>query len=112
MAAQPDFDKLTKYSAWMDTFHKDIVHFHGSPNVTITEDNKLFLGFKPFRENRTELEEGKMYLTIRCGLCGIYSCLNQWKGGRWGMKCLDGSSTIAYRELKEEEKYNDSERID
>ena len=100
------FTELKKYSDWMDTFNKDIVHFHGSPNVAITEDNKLFIGFKPFRENRTELEDGTMYLTIRCGLNGIYSFLNVWKEGRWGAECLDGSTTIAYRELKAEEKYN------
>ena len=101
-----DYAELKKYSAWMDTFHKDIVHFHGNPNVVLTEDNALFIGFKPFRENRTELEDGTMYVTIRCGFSGIYSCLNEWKEGRWGAECLDGSTTIAYRELSEEEKYN------
>lgn len=100
-----DFPELRKYSAWMDTFHKDIVHFHGGPNVMLNEDNKLFIDFKPFREGRTELEEGAMYVTIRCGLSGIYSCLNQWMGGRWGAECLDGSTTIAYRKLREDERY-------
>lgn len=101
-----DFTELKKYSAWMDTFHKDIVHFHGSPNVTITEDNNLFIGFKPFRENHTELEDGTMYVTIRCGLGGIYTCLNEWKEDRWCADCLDYSTTIAYRELRPNEIYN------
>lgn len=101
-----DLTELKKYSDWMDTFHKDIVHFHGGPDVALTEDNYLFIGLKPFRENRTELKDGTMYLTIRCGLSGIYSCLNEWKEGRWVAECLDGSTTIGYRELKEYEKYN------
>lgn len=101
-----DFTELKKYSAWMDTFHKDIVHFYGGSNVTLTEDNKFFIGFKPFCENHTELKDGTMYVTIRCGLSGIYTCLNEWKNGGWYAKCLDGSTTIAYRELKEYEKYN------
>lgn len=100
-----DFTELKKYSDWMDTFHKDIVHFHGGPDVALTEDNYLFIGLKPFRENRTELEDGTMYLTIRCGLNGIYSCLNEWKEGRWCVDCLDYSTTIAYRELKPNEIY-------
>lgn len=106
---EPDFTELKKYSAWMDTFHKDIVYFRGGPNVVITEDNSLFIGFKPFRENRTELEDETMYVTIRCGLSGIYSCLNEWNKGRWGAECLDGSTTIAYRELRPDELYNKNE---
>ena len=101
-----DFTELKKYRDWMDTFHKDIVHFHGGPDVALTEDNYLFIGLKPFRENYTELEDGKMYLTIRCGLSGIYSCLNEWKEGRWGTEYLDGSTTIAYRKLRPDEIYN------
>lgn len=98
--------ELRNYSAWMDTFHKNIVHFHGGPDVALTEDNYLFIGFKPFHENRTELEDGTMYITIRCGLSGIYSCLNEWKEGRWGVECLDGSYTIAYRKLKDYEEFD------
>lgn len=96
--------KLRKYGAWMKTFEHTIVDFHETWFSKV--DGDFYKNFKPFRENRTELEDGMTYLTIRCGLSGIYTCLNQWMGGRWSTECLDGSTTIAYRELREEEKYN------
>lgn len=40
-------------------------------------------------------EEGT-YVTIRCGLSGIYQTLNDWKDGKWMAQALDGSITIAY----------------
>ncbi len=55
--------------------------------------------FKPFRKGRTYLEDG-FYLTIRCGLGGIYTCLNEWKSGEWQMNILDDSETIAYKKEK------------
>lgn len=44
-------------------------------------------------------EEG-YYLTIRCGLTGIYTTINMWKNGNWQMNVLDGSTTIAYSRNK------------
>lgn len=41
-------------------------------------------------------KEDGFYMTIRCGLSGIYSCLNEWKDEKWQMEVLDGSITIAY----------------
>ena len=101
---EDDFKELKKYSAWMKTFEQKIVDFHESiwdGNV----ETVFYKDFKPFHEGRTELEDGVNYVTIRCGLCGIYTCLNEWKDGHWYAKCLDGSTTIAYRELKDYEKY-------
>jgi hypothetical protein len=40
-------------------------------------------------------EEG-YYMTIKCGLGGIYSCLNEWKNGKWECLALDDSTVIAY----------------
>jgi hypothetical protein len=40
-------------------------------------------------------EEG-MYVTLRCGLTGIYQMLNEWKNGQWAIEVTDGSTTIAY----------------
>ena len=37
-----------------------------------------------------------MYLTIRCGLSGISTSINQWKDGSWQRFCLDASQVIAY----------------
>lgn len=55
--------------------------------------------FKPFRFGKTVLENG-FYLTIRCGLTGIYTTVNEWKDGEWMLKILDGSTTIAYNKNK------------
>ena len=44
---------------------------------------------------RNPAEEG-VYITIRCGLSGIYQCLNTWKDGKWQMQVLDASTTIAF----------------
>jgi len=102
---EDDFKELRKYGAWMKTFEHTIVDFHETWFSKV--DGDFYKNFKPFREGKTELEDGTMYLTIRCGLSGIYTCLNEWNEGRWRVKFLDNSTTIAYRELKEEEKYND-----
>ena len=99
-----DYTELKKCIDWMKTFEHTIVDFHETWFSKV--DGDFYKNFKPFREGKTELEDGTMYLTIRCGFGGIYTCLNQWMGGRWGAECLDGSTTIAYRELREEEKYN------
>lgn len=36
------------------------------------------------------------YMTIRCGLGGIYYRLDEYKEGRWQLGILDGSYVIAY----------------
>lgn len=41
-------------------------------------------------------ENDGWYMTIRCGLSGIYSCINEWKNNRWQVEVLDASNTIAY----------------
>ena len=99
-----DFKELRNYSAWMKQFEFNIVDFNNSiwdGNV----ENIFFRDFKPFREGRTELENG-MYITIRCGLPGVYTFLNEWKDGNWQRHCLDGSYTIAYRKLKDYEEFD------
>lgn len=104
---EPDFKELRKYGAWMKTFEHTIVDFHDTWFSKV--DSDFYKNFKPFRENHTELEDGTMYVTIRCGLSGIYSCLNEWKKDRWGVECLDDSTTIAYRKLRPDEIYNKNE---
>lgn len=41
-------------------------------------------------------ENDGWYMTIRCGLSGIYSCINEWKDNKWQVEVLDASNTIAY----------------
>jgi len=44
-------------------------------------------------------EEG-YYITIRCGLSGIYQMLNEWKNNQWAINLTDDSYTIAYDRKK------------
>ena len=41
-------------------------------------------------------KEDGWYITIRCGLSGIYTCLNKWKDNKWQVEAADASDTIAY----------------
>lgn len=41
-------------------------------------------------------KEDGYYMTIRCGLGGIYTCLNEWKDNAWQVETADASDTIAY----------------
>ena len=61
--------------------------------------------FKP--ANHTPKVDG-YYMTIRCGLGGIYYNLDQWKDGKWQVGILDGSYVIAYsKETISKEVVND-----
>ena len=53
-----------------------------------------------FRPAHYPPKENGLYLTIRCGLSGIYQTLNEWKDGHWMNQVLDGSETIAYSREK------------
>lgn len=77
-----DFAKMYEK---INSYRKDIFKFHGD--------------FKPAKY--PPQEEG-YYVTIRCGLSGIYQVLNQWKDGKWQMQILDASDTIAYSKEKVE----------
>ena len=46
--------------------------------------------------NYTTPKENGYYMTIRCGLSGIYTALNEWKDGKLMAEALDDSTTIAY----------------
>lgn len=78
-------EKLKEYSAAMKTCERVIMDF-----IRNSES-----GFCPFHYCKPK-EDG-IYVTIRCGLTGIYTVLNEWKNGEWQMESLDGSTTIAYR---------------
>ena len=49
--------------------------------------------YKP--ANHPPKEDG-FYMTIRCGLGGIYYNLDEWKDSNWQVGILDGSYVIAY----------------
>lgn len=47
------------------------------------------------------------YITIRCGLGGIYTHLDEWKDNKWQLGVLDCSYVIAYsRDLVSNEEIN------
>lgn len=80
-----DEERLKKINEELDSYRRAIFDFSNTE-------------FKPFRKN-TNLNDG-FYLTIRCGLTGIYTVVNEWKDGDWCMGILDGSETIAYSKEK------------
>ena len=41
-------------------------------------------------------KEDGYYITIKCGLGGIYTTLNEWKNGEWRILTTDDSDVIAY----------------
>lgn len=77
-----DFAKMYEK---INSYRKDIFKFHND--------------FKPAKYPP---QEDGYYVTIRCGLSGIYQVLNQWKDGKWQMQILDASDTIAYSKEKVE----------
>ena len=89
-------DLLEESLKWMETFEKKIVIFDSMT------DDEFYKGFKPYKQN-LNLSDG-LYVTIRCGLGGIYTTLNEIKDGRWAVEAADDSATIAYRKLTENEK--------
>ena len=64
------------------------------------KDDKNILKFNGENENfipakRDPGEEG-YYMTIKCGLGGLYYCLNEFKEGKWQVLSADDSYVIAY----------------
>ena len=41
-------------------------------------------------------KEDGYYITVKCGLGGIYTSLNEWKNGKWMVLTTDDSDVIAY----------------
>jgi hypothetical protein len=41
-------------------------------------------------------KEDGYYITVKCGLGGIYTSLNEWTQGKWMVLSTDDSDVIAY----------------
>ncbi len=89
--------KLKRRFDWATGFHKEIVWFHEI-------SSNFFSWFEPFVDGMN-LPDGE-YVTIRCGLSGIYTIINSMRDNKWLAEVADGSTTIAYRNLTVEEKQN------
>ena len=60
-------------------------------------DNKTIYKFNgEYKLAKYPPKENGFYMTIRCGLQGIYNCLNEWKDNKWQVEATDDSVTIAY----------------
>ena len=79
------------------TTHDELYKKIKSYDKQIFEFNPEENNFKP--AHYPPQEEG-MYITIRCGLPGIYQTLDQYKDGKWQLGVLDGSKVIAYSKNK------------
>lgn len=75
--------------------------------MEIKEEHILDFNYDYKPANNPPKEDG-FYMTIRCGLGGIYYNLNEWKEGGWQLGILDGSYVIAYsKETISKEAVND-----
>ena len=64
---------------------------------TINLDSELLLNFNgDYKLAKYPPKEDGYYMTIKCGLGGIYTCLNEWKNGKWMVLSTDDSNVIAY----------------
>ena len=60
-------------------------------------DTKTIYNFNgKYKLTKYPPKENGFYMTIRCGLQGIYTCLNEWKDNKWQVEAADDSVTIAY----------------
>ena len=91
--------KLRHLEIFCKGFEQTLCNFSG--------DIYLFGGrrFKPYRGS-LRVKDG-VYITMRCGLGGIYTMLDTMKDGKWQTGVLDNSTVIAFASLtkKETEEY-------
>lgn len=83
-----EFEKIKKLREEIHSYEKQIMIFDRN-----TPELDFIPAYYPPKEDG-------YYLTIRCGLMGIKSYINEWKNGKWQMNILDGSTTIAYSRNK------------
>ena len=57
---------------------------------------KLFNFEGKYKPAKYPPKEDGFYMTIRCGLEGIYTHLDEWKNNTWQVRILDDSHVIAY----------------
>ena len=57
---------------------------------------KEIFKFQDFNFADSNPKEPGYYLTIRCGLNGIYQIIDEFKDEKWQTEILDGSFVVAY----------------
>lgn len=63
--------------------------------MKITEEN-IYEFHGEYKPSNNPPKEDGAYMTIRCGLGGIYTMLDEWKDGKWQVGVTDASRVIAY----------------
>ena len=56
------------------------------------------INFCQERLTRRNPNEDGIYLTVRCGLTGVYKMINVWQDNKWQIEVLDDSITLARSE--------------
>lgn len=65
--------------------------------MKITEITEIFNFSKEGMTTKNPIVDGT-YLTVRCGLSGIYKMVNIWQDNKWQIEILDASKTLARSE--------------
>lgn len=61
------------------------------------EKEKIFDFNGDYKLAKCPPKEDGYYITIRCGLGGIYTHLDEYKDGKWQLGIADDSNVIAYQ---------------
>ncbi len=65
--------------------------------ATINLETEHIFDFKgDYKLAKCPPKEDGFYITIKCGLGGIYTSLNEWEDGKWRVLTTDDSDVIAY----------------
>ena len=65
--------------------------------VTIKLDPEHIFDFNgDYKLAKCPPKQDGYYITVKCGLRGIYTCINEWKNGEWMVLTTDDSNVIAY----------------
>ena len=65
--------------------------------ATIKLDPEHIFDFKgDYKLAKCPPKENGYYITVKCGLGGIYTIINEWKNGKWMVLATDDSDVIAY----------------
>lgn len=79
---------------------RDVFKFLEKFHQTRIEKNEDETPWKLFKPTGTNNIEPGVYLTLRCGLGGIYQFCNTWDGQKWESSIADGSYTIMYKDIE------------
>lgn len=89
------YSRLDCNNKIMEEYDEDELEFT-KPKVTDIIEKHIFDFDGEWKLAKYPPTNNGYYMTIRCGLGGIYTSLDEWKDDRWQVGVLDDSSVIAY----------------